>query len=139
MGCLVNRRHFRCAIGLLWSVRLGSIEITVPAASSREHIRVPSIGYATSCPTCVQQKDASADDGGPDCSSFMRKPAAAVVAGIDSKEVFVPTIPKNDATLAMLENAVKGMSPRIWIVFVSTPPDSWRQSGAKYLSFQQKR
>ena len=43
----------------------------------------------------------------------MRKPAAAVVAGINTEEVFVPTIPKNDATLAMLENAVKGVSPEL--------------------------
>lgn len=55
----------------------------------------------------MQEQGAPAADDG-DASSFMRKPAAAVVAGINTEEVFVPTIPKNDATLAMLENAVKG-------------------------------
>ena len=58
----------------------------------------------------MQQQDDPASEGG---TSFMRKPAAAVVAGINTEEVFVPTIPKNDATLAMLENAVKGVSPEL--------------------------
>lgn len=40
-----------------------------------------------------------------------RGPAAAVAAQHDGAEVFVPTIPKSDATLAMLENAVKGQLP----------------------------
>lgn len=57
----------------------------------------------------VQEQGAPAADADGDTTSFMRKPAAAVVAGINTgEEVFVPTIPKNDATLLMLENAVKG-------------------------------
>lgn len=42
-------------------------------------------------------------------AEFRRKAAAgAVAAQHDEAEVFVPTVPKSDATLAMLENAVKG-------------------------------
>jgi hypothetical protein len=54
----------------------------------------------------VQDQSAPAAAGSDE--SFMRQPAAAVVAGISSEEVFVPTIPKNDDTMAMLENSVKG-------------------------------
>jgi hypothetical protein len=57
-----------------------------------------------------------------DGTSFMRKPAAAVVAGINTEEVFVPIIPKSDATLAMLENAVKGTLPQSTSLSYTTNP-----------------
>jgi len=56
--------------------------------------------------------DATPEQSGPstaNAAEFRRKAAAgAVAAQHDEAEVFVPTVPKSDATLAMLENAVKG-------------------------------